>query len=343
MTAEHKNQGLSVGEIAKLVNGELIGDASKPITGMSALEDPRPSSICYGKDLSPPTLRKTLASSNMGAIILPKTTPREDLKADFPIILADDPQRAIIMLTPKLSRAAKPISGINPKSDIHPSAKIGAGAAIGAFVSIGPDCVIGDGVVIHPNCSIYEGVSIGARTVVHAGAVIREFTEIGADCVIQPGAVLGADGFGYLPDPKLGLVAVPQVGQTSLGDRVDIGANACVDRAAIGLTRVDSGAKIDNQVQVGHNTRVGSHAILCGQVGIAGSCNIGAGAILGGAVGVADHITIAPGVRVAGRSVVAGDLAQKGDYSGYPARPAGEWRRQIATLSRLAKSGRQKS
>ena len=170
--------------------------------------------------------------------------------------------------------------------------------------------------------------------------MIREDCIVGSDTVIQNGAVIGADGFGYVPDKELGLAPVPQVGVVVLSDRVDVGANACIDRATLGTTLVGLGTKIDNLVQVGHNTKIGKFAILCGQTGVAGSCDIGNQVVLGGAVGVADHIQIVDGCRIAGKSVVFGNLTEKNDYAGYPARPAGEWRRSMAIVSKLGRDSR---
>jgi UDP-3-O-[3-hydroxymyristoyl] glucosamine N-acyltransferase len=134
-----------------------------------------------------------------------------------------------------------------------------------------------------------------------------------------------------------GLVPVPQVGTVTLGDRVDVGANSCIDRATLGETTVGLGTKIDNLVQVGHNTAVGKHSILCGQVGIAGSSKIGDQVVLAGSVGVADHIHIASGSRFASRSAVVTDIPEKGDYAGAPAVPARQWNRAMIALLRLGK------
>jgi UDP-3-O-[3-hydroxymyristoyl] glucosamine N-acyltransferase len=218
---------------------------------------------------------------------------------------------------------------------VHPSAKIGSGVSIGEFAVVGPLTEIGDNVVIHPHVVLYPGVKIGPRSIIHSHAAIREDSVLGAETVIQNGAVIGADGFGYVPDAKLGLVGVPQLGTVNLGDRVEVGANSAIDRATLGTTTIGLGTKIDNLVQIGHNTRIGRFSILCGQVGIAGSCEIGNQVVIGGQAGVGDHLKIADGIRVGAKSGVVSDLTEKGDYLGFPPLPAQVARRVFAILPQL--------
>jgi UDP-3-O-[3-hydroxymyristoyl] glucosamine N-acyltransferase len=147
--------------------------------------------------------------------------------------------------------------------------------------------------------------------------------------------VIGADGFGYLTDPRTGITKVPQVGVVKIGDHVEIGASASIDRGTVGATIIGSHVKIDNQVQIGHNVRVDSHCIICAQAGIAGSCHIQRGVVLGGGAGVADHVTIVPGVRVGGHAGVISSIDEPGDYMGFPAMKAPLYRRQQAFIRRL--------
>lgn len=207
----------------------------------------------------------------------------------------------------------------------------------GSKPTIASDCTIGKECIIYPSAVIYPHVTIGDRTIIHSGVVIREGTVIGSDCVIHPNAVIGTDGFGYVPDPQLGLVSIPQVGNVEIGNRVHIGASSCIDRATLGSTVIGDGTKIDNQVQVGHNVKIGKYVILCAQVGIAGSCIIEDRVVLGGKVGVVDHCRIIAGARVAGGSIVWSDIDKACDWSGIPALPAGEYRRNTAMTARLFK------
>ncbi|MCL4157569.1 UNVERIFIED_CONTAM: hypothetical protein GTU68_042966 [Idotea baltica] len=226
-------------------------------------------------------------------------------------------------------------SGISEKASVHPSVSIGERVTICEFASVAEDCVIEDDVCIYPGAVIYPGCTLGSGTIIHAGAVIREETKLGAEVIIQSGAVIGGDGFGYYPGPE-GLEPVPQVGNVVLADRVDIGSNACVDRATFGSTRIGSRTKIDNLVQVGHNTKIGMNSIVCGLSGISGSCKIGNGVTLAGGVGVADQVSIEDGAVFAARSGL-GTVKHyaTGVYSGFPAMSASRWRRREVLISRL--------
>jgi UDP-3-O-[3-hydroxymyristoyl] glucosamine N-acyltransferase len=227
-------------------------------------------------------------------------------------------------------------SGFAPQdAPVHRSAKIGAGVMLSPGVVIGPNAEIGDDTRVGPNAAIGRGVTIGRRCEIGAQAVLG-FAYVGDDVVIQPGAVIGASGFGFSAGPQAH-IKVPQLGRVILQDRVEIGANSTVDRAALGDTVIGDGTKIDNLVQIGHNTRIGRHCVIAGQVGISGSVTLGDFVALGGMAGIADHVTIGDRARLAGLTGVAHDLEGGRDYGGIPARPIRDWHRQTAYLSRVAR------
>lgn len=227
-------------------------------------------------------------------------------------------------------------SGFAPQKEaVHPSAKIGAGVTLAPGVVIGAHAEIGDGTRIGPNAVIGRGVMVGRGCEIGAQVVLG-FAYVGDEVVIQPGAVIGASGFGFSAGPR-GHTKIPQLGRVILQDRVEIGANSTVDRAALGDTVIGEGTKIDNLVQIGHNTRVGRHCVIAGQVGISGSVTLGDFVALGGMAGIADHVTIGDRARLAGLSGVAHDLEGGRDYGGIPARPIREWHRQVAYLSRITR------
>jgi UDP-3-O-[3-hydroxymyristoyl] glucosamine N-acyltransferase len=217
---------------------------------------------------------------------------------------------------------------IHPSATIHPSAVIAAGAVVGPGAEIGPCAAIG------------PGVEIGARTRVGAGATIV-CALIGADAVVKAGARIGQSGFGFVPSPE-GLVKMPQLGRAIIGDGVEIGANACVDRGALGDTVIEAGAKIDNLVQIAHNVRVGASSVLAAQVGVSGSTRIGKGAMLGGKAGLADHLAIGDGAQIAAAAGVMHDIPAGERWGGSPARPMRQWFRETATLAKLAMRGKSK-
>ncbi|MEQ1931129.1 MAG: UDP-3-O-(3-hydroxymyristoyl)glucosamine N-acyltransferase [Parvularculaceae bacterium] len=211
---------------------------------------------------------------------------------------------------------------IGDGADIHGSACIAAGAEIGARAVIGPNAVIGPGVVIGRDC------------VIGPNAVVTHAV-IGARTVLLAGAIVGEAGFGFTPGPD-GPVRVPQLGCAIIGDDVEVGANSCIDRGALGDTIIGSGVKIDNLVQIGHNAFVGPHTLIAAQVGLSGSVKVGSGVLMGGQVGMADHIEIGDCAQLAAQSGVMRNVPPGEKWAGAPAKPAKTWFREITLLARLA-------
>ncbi len=225
--------------------------------------------------------------------------------------------------------------GIHPKADVAAGAQIGARAHIGAYAVVSEGCVLGDDAILLPHVVLYPGVRVGDRFLAHAHAVVRENCRLGNDVVLQNGAIIGADGFGFAKDSEGRWVKISQSGPTVLEDAVEVQANACVDRASIGETRIASGAKIDNLVQVGHGSAVGANTLLCAQVGLAGSTTVGKNVILAGQVGVAGHLTIGDGAVATAQSGIPSDVAPGAVVSGYPAMDNRAWLRTVAAVNRL--------
>ena len=217
---------------------------------------------------------------------------------------------------------------------------VGTGVQFGEDISVYPGAVIGDNVsigdrcVVHPGAVLYAGVTIGSDTTIHANVVIRERCRIGSRCVIQPGAVIGSDGFGYAPDGS-SYYSIPQIGIVVLEDDVEIGANACVDRAALDVTLIKRGTKLDNLVQIAHNCQIGEDCMIVSQVGISGSTKIGNHVTLAGQVGVAGHLSIGDNVIVGAQSGVPGSLPANAGYSGTPALPHKNWLKSMAVVANL--------
>lgn len=232
-------------------------------------------------------------------------------------ILAPRPRYALSGLTSLFDPGPEIAPGIHPLADVHPSAEIGAGAAIGAFVQIGPRASIGARARIASHASIAEDAKIGSDALLYSGVRIGVRVTIGDRFTAQPNAVIGGDGFSFVTPEKGAVEAVRttlgdaqglrqqayarihSLGAVKIGDDVEVGANACIDRGTVADTVIGRGTKIDNLVQVGHNVRVGADCLLCGQVGIAGSTQLGDRCVLGGQVGVTDHLVL-------GNDVMAG-------------------------------------
>ncbi|MGH7894716.1 MAG: UDP-3-O-(3-hydroxymyristoyl)glucosamine N-acyltransferase, partial [Candidatus Binatia bacterium] len=224
---------------------------------------------------------------------------------------------------------------IHPTAIIAPTARLGAGASIGPHVVVGDGVVLGDACVLHAGATLYPRVRAGDRFTAHARVVVREDVRIGHGVTLHAGAVVGSDGFGYLPAPD-GIRKIPQVGTVVIEDDVEIGANATVDRAALGETVIGRGTKIDNLVIVAHGCKIGPLCLLAAQTGLAGGTTLGAGVMLGGQVGSAGHLHVGDGARVAAKSGIHADLDAGGTYGGIPAIDIRQWRRGMTALTRLA-------
>ena len=236
--------------------------------------------------------------------------------------------------------------GIHPTAVVAESARIGANAHVGAYAVIGEHVVLGDDAVILPHVVLYPHARVGERFFAHAHAVVREHCRLGDDVILQNGAIVGADGFGFARQHGKEFAGrawykIRQSGPAVLEDAVEIQANACIDRASIGETRIGSGSKIDNLVQVGHGSTVGKDTLLCAQVGLAGSTTVGSNVILAGQVGVAGHCTVGDGAIATAQSGIPGDVPAGTTVSGYPAIENRQWLRSVAIFNRLPEIVRQ--
>jgi UDP-3-O-[3-hydroxymyristoyl] glucosamine N-acyltransferase len=230
--------------------------------------------------------------------------------------------------------------GVHPTAVVHASAKIGDGAHIGPYVVIQDGVKIGENAVLLAHVVVYRGVKIGNNFLAHAHAVVREFCQIGDNVILQNGVVVGGDGFGFAKDAAGHWHKIVQSGPTVIEDDVEIQANACIDRASVGETRIARGAKIDNLVQVGHGSRVGEDTLLCAQAGLAGSTDVGKNVILAGQVGVAGHCKIGDGAVATAQSGIPNDVAAGAIVSGYPAIDNKLWLRCVTVFNRLPELAR---
>jgi UDP-3-O-[3-hydroxymyristoyl] glucosamine N-acyltransferase len=225
--------------------------------------------------------------------------------------------------------------GIHPTAVIHPSAKIGGHAHVGPYVVVDRDVSIGAHATLLAHVVIYAGARIGKNFFAHAHSVVREHCRLGDNVILQNGAVVGADGFGFAKGNAGQWHKIVQSGPAVLGDNVEVQANACIDRASVGETRIADGAKIDNLVQVGHGSTVGENTLLCSQAGLAGSTEVGKNVILAGQVGVAGHCKIGDGVIATAQTGIPNDVPAGAVVSGYPAIDNKLWLRCSAAFHRL--------
>ncbi len=326
----NRNASYPLVGLAEKLTATIVGDRNLIITGLCPLEAPVPNHITFIRSESPDTIARGLAKLPSSCAVILKDDfghALEGTRSHPSLILVKEPYPAFLDLIPLFFEEITATPGIHPTATIDPSAVIGENSSIGAGCYVGPGTVTGKNLTMHPNARILGDVTVGDSVVLHAGVSVRHGVKIGDRVTIHDNTVIGADGFGFTPDPALGFRKVPQIGGVHIESDVEIGANTCIDRGTLGPTVVGRGTKIDNLAQIGHNVVLGNNVIVCGQVGIAGSSTIADGVILGGQAGVADHITICKGVRVGGGSGVTTNISEPGDYMGYPAIPAHEWRR----------------
>lgn len=306
------------------------------ITGVNSLQNADKDEISF---LTNKQYQSQLGSTKAAAVLVDHATFAKNIDGSSskkgPLLLpCSDPYLAYAKIQRFFNPGIKATGSRHPSAIIHPSSyvadsvDIGPTAVVGQGSRIESGCVIGAGVILGENCTINEGCILHARSVVADGCIL------GKRVILQSGAVIGSDGFGYAWSGQEH-VKIPQVGIVILHDDVEIGANACIDRGAIGNTVISQGCKIDNLVQLGHNVEVGALSVIVSQAGIAGSTIIGNGCQLGGQVGVAGHIRLVDGCKVAGQSGVISNLDAAGTYGGTPAVPHRQWLRNVALINRL--------
>jgi UDP-3-O-[3-hydroxymyristoyl] glucosamine N-acyltransferase len=321
-------------EIAHRLGAKIEGDSdSVEITGVAGIEEAGERQITF---VANPKYAPAARSTKAAAVIVGNDFP----SVERVLLRHSNPYLAFAQAIELFYHAPRHSPGVHATAVIHPTASIGSGAHIGAYVVVEQDVKIGNNCTLLPHVVIYSGAQIGSNFFAHAHAIVRENCQIGDNAVLQNGAVIGADGFGFAKDDRGEWHKIAQSGPAVLEDFVEVQANACVDRASVGETRIGWGSKIDNLVQVGHGSKVGRRTLLCAQVGLAGSTRVGDDVILAGQVGVAGHCTVGNGVIATAQSGIPNDVAAGKVVSGYPAIDNRQWLRAVALFSRLPELAR---
>ncbi len=288
------------------------------ITGLNTIDDAGPSELTF---LANDRYAVRLKDSKAGAALVPADF---EGSAPMPMLRTERPRMVFAELLALFHPPRAHVVSRHPTAVVPESCTLGAGVSIGAFVVLGENVQVGAGSILHPHCVLYDDVVLGSGCEIHSHVSIREGSVLRDRVLIHNGTIIGADGFGFEPDARGHLHKVPQVGIVEIGSDVELGANVCVDRAALGATRIGDGTKVDNQVQIAHGCSIGRHTILCGQVGIAGSAKIGNHVVIGGQAGTAGHIEIGDGANIAGCAGVMGDIEPGIQVAGMPAIPLKE-------------------
>lgn len=326
----------SLDDLAKLVNGKIEGVAN----GDLQLDDVAPLDGAGKGEISFLDNKKYIESFSNSAAAACIVHP--DLASRAPdgmaLLVTERPYQAYARIAQKFYPVGGTAESFPLDGNIDETASIGDGchidprAIIGANAEIGPGCIIGPGAVIGPSVRLGEGCQIGANATV-------QFALIGHQCIIHPGASIGQDGFGFAPGgPPEGHIKVPQLGRVLIGDGVEIGANSTIDRGSGPDTKIGDGSKIDNLVQIAHNVELGMGCFLAAQVGISGSTKVGNFVMIGGQAGFAGHLNIGDGAQISAQCGVMRDVEPGARVAGSPAVPVKEFFRQMAALSKLAKT-----
>ena len=325
---------MTLGELAQRLECPVEGDAGIEIHRVAKIETAGPGDVTF---LANPKYASALAATKASAVIASAAMTA----APCAIIRSATPYLTFARAAQALSPERRPEPGVHPQAWVAADAMVDPTASVGPFAVIGAGASVGARTIIHPHAVIAAEAVIGPDCVIHSHVSIRERCTLGARVVLQNGAVIGSDGYGFAQRPDGSHEKIPQTAPVVIEDDVEIGANTTIDRPAVGETRIKTGTKIDNLVQIAHGVVLGRHVLLAAQVGIAGSTMVGDHVTFGGQVGVGGHLSIGDRVKAVGQSGITNSVAADQFVSGYPAIPNNEWRRSSAVFRKLPEMRRQ--
>jgi UDP-3-O-[3-hydroxymyristoyl] glucosamine N-acyltransferase len=319
-----------VRELADWLGAPFEGDGEKELEGAATLEAAGASHLAF---VGSRKAARQAESCAAGCLIVPLEYPDP---AGRTVIRVPEPRMAFARAVSRLHPAPAVTPGVDPTAVIAADAEIGPGVAIGAMATVGAGSRIGAGSSLGAGCSIGRRVTLGEACTLHANVVIYDDVDVGSRVVLHSGCVIGADGFGFVLEGDR-YYKFPQIGRVSIGDDVEIGANSCVDRAALGVTWIGEGTKLDNMVHVAHNCRIGRHVVVAAQTGFSGGVVVEDYAVIGGQVGIGDKARIeSRAVLGSGCGVLTSKIVRSGQVVwGTPARPLKEYLEMLANQSRL--------
>jgi len=315
-------------ELAGKIGAALSGPDAE-VRGIASVEEAGPGQVTF---LSNPKYARLARETRASAVIAKEAIPG----ASCAFLLTPNPYFAFACAVEQFHPPVRPAPGVSPRSSVHPGASLGKDVSVGPFSVVEEGAVLGDRVALLAAVYVGKGARVGEDSLLHPRVTLYEGVRVGKRVILHAGCVVGSDGFGFAPSPQ-GFRKIPQVGIVEIGDDVEVGANAAIDRAALGVTRIGRGTKLDNLVHVGHNVVIGQDTAIAAQVGMAGSCRIGSRVMIGGQAGVAGHLEVGDGVMLVGQSGVADSLSAKESpvWSGSPAMPHKTWLRLVTLLPKL--------
>ncbi|WP_295939358.1 UDP-3-O-(3-hydroxymyristoyl)glucosamine N-acyltransferase [uncultured Alistipes sp.] len=317
--------------IAGFLGGDVVGNKEAKVHTVSSIEEGKAGSLAY---LSNPKYEQFLYTTGASIVLVNRSfEPSQQVTAT--LIKVDDAGASVLKLL-EMYNAAKPRrNGISAMASISDKAEIGEECYIGDFTVIEQGVKIGKGCQIYPQVYIGTGVTIGEGTILYPGVKIYEGCPIGKNCILHAGAVIGADGFGFMPNAAGGFDKIPQLGNVIIEDDVEIGANTCIDRAKTDSTIIRRGVKLDNLIQIGHNVQIGENTVSSAQTGIAGTSKVGNNCFLAGQVGIADHVTVGDRVMIGSKTGLEKNVPDGETRMGYPALPGLQFHRNAAMMKKL--------
>jgi UDP-3-O-[3-hydroxymyristoyl] glucosamine N-acyltransferase len=313
-------------EIADHLHGELLGGSDIEIARVADLATARQGEISF--------LERSTGghNSNASCLIVPR-----DFEGSATHIKVDNPKLAFARIAAVLHPPKVRESEVHPSAIISPDAILGTDLFIGAFCCVGDGSQIGDGTQMRAGAKVGDNVTIGRNCVLHPNVFVEDGCTVGDNVILHAGVVVGEDGFGYVRD-KAEYVKFPQIGTVVIEDNVEIGANTCIDRAALGETRIGEGTKIDNLVQIAHNVQIGKRVVIAAQTGISGSTVIEDDCVIGGQVGMGDHARVQSGAVIGSQAgVLPGKIVRSGIWWGTPVQPLDEYKRQNAHVKGIGR------
>ncbi len=314
-------------EIADFLGGKLHGDGEVEINRVAELSAAGDGDIAYSTS--------EISLDNIGASCV-IVSNKADLLQQPSSISVSDPKLAFAKIAAILHPGKSRPGERHPSAVIAETSNIGKDVFVGGFVCVGENSSIGDGTQLRAGAKIGDDVTIGANCILHPNVLVEDGCSIGDNVILHSGVVIGADGFGYVKDENGSNIKFPQIGTVVIEDNVEIGANTCVDRGALGETRIGEGTKIDNLVQIAHNVQIGKRVLIAAQTGISGSCVIEDDCVIGGQVGMGDHVHVRSGAIIGSQAgILPGKIVRPGVWWGTPIQPLSEYKRQHARLKRI--------
>lgn len=322
---------ITAAQLAALVNGEIVGDASVTVSAYSKIEEAKQGSLSF---LANPKYTHFVYETEASVLLVKKDfVPEQPVKST--LVKVDDPYATLALLLEMVSKTVPDKKGIEQPAFISESVPVPDDAYIGAFAYIGTNVKLGKGVKIYPQCYIGDNVTVGERTILYSGVKVYSDCRIGDDCILHSGAVVGSDGFGFAPEQNGGYRKIAQIGNVIIENNVEIGANTTIDRATMGATIIRQGTKLDNLIQIAHNVEVGENNVMAAQSGIAGSTKIGKHNMVGGQVGFAGHIRIGDCNQIGAQSGIHTTVGDNKILMGYPAIDARLFMKQAVYSKRM--------